>query len=92
MREISLYMTHLLKPLIVFEERAAKQIKHGLKSLSFFAKPEIFPEDLPEVSFLEFHAGVGWECPRIFSETLPEVNGKKNNHSLKYKCKAVKIY
>ena len=54
--------------MIGFEERAAKQREHGLKILSFFVEPEgtgRFPEELPEVHFLGFHAdaisGSSWK-------------------------------
>ena len=77
-------MTHSIEPLIVFEERAAKQMDNWLKLLSLFGKregTERFQEVLWKFNFLDFTFVRFLEVPGRFSEGLLEANEKnKTNH------------
>ena len=63
-------MTHSINPLVVFEERAANKLENGLKLFPLFGKLEgtgRFPEGLPEVRFLGFHAcAVSGSSQKVF--------------------------
>ena len=88
-------MTHSRHPLTGFEEFAAKTMENCLKLLYFFRKLEgtgSFPEGLPEILFLGFHAsavsGSSWKVFGSFTGS----KWKENEKSLECKWETMKIY